>query len=135
MLERARNAAGGDYVVIGTLSGERHELGALLAATAAALEGWRVVFTGEDLPPEEIALAAGSVDARLVGISVMNPLDWEGLATQIRALVEALPPGVPVVLGGGGGVDMARLVADVRVRAFPTLGDFRRALRGDLARG
>lgn len=129
MLERARSAATGEYLVVGTLSGERHELGAMLAATVAALEGWRVVFTGEDLPPEEIALAAGSVNARLVGISVMNPLDWEGLADQVRRLVAELPESASVVLGGRAAVDLARTVADTRVRAFPSLTEFREALR------
>lgn len=133
ILERARSAATGRTLVVGTLSGERHELGALLAATAAALEGWRVVFTGEDLPPDEIALTARSVGAHAVGISIMSPLDWEGLAGQLRSLLSDLPEGVPLVLGGGGARDMERMVADLRVRAFPSLEEFRGALRGPLS--
>jgi len=129
LLERARNAAKGDFVVVGTLSGERHEVGALLAAAVAAMEGWRVIFTGEDLPPDELAVAARSVGARLVGISVINPADWEGLAQQIRVLAADLPEDVPVILGGGAAVDMARMVADSRVRALPSLSEFRSALR------
>jgi methanogenic corrinoid protein MtbC1 len=130
MLERARNAATGDFIVVGTLSGERHELGAMLAATAAALEGWRVVFTGEDLPPEEIALAAGSVGARVVGISVMNPLDTQRLSAQILRLLEELEEGTSLILGGRAAADLARMVADARVRALPSLPEFRDALRG-----
>ena len=133
ILERARSAATGPTLVVGTLTGERHELGALLAATAAALEGWRVVFTGEDLPPDEIALTARSVQAHAVGISIMNPLDWEGLTEQLRTLLEELPPGVAVVLGGNASRDLERMVGDVRVKALPSLGAFRAALRGELA--
>lgn len=133
ILERARGAATGRTLVAGTLSGERHELGAMLAATAAALEGWRVVFTGEDLPAEEIALTARRVEAHAVGISVVTPLDWEGLTEQLHALLEELPPGVAVVLGGSAARDLERMVGDRRVRAFPSLGAFRTALRGELA--
>lgn len=133
MLERARSAATGEFIVIGTLSGERHELGAMLAATAAALEGWRVVFTGEDLPPEEIALAARSVGAQVVGISVMNPLDAQRLASQILRLTEELGDETAVILGGRAATDLARMVADARVQAMPSLPQFRDALRGAAA--
>lgn len=129
MLERARSTSTGATLVMGTLSGEKHELGALLAATTAALEGWNVVFMGQDLPPEEIALTAHRVRADAVGISVVNPSDWEELPRQVVSLVEELPPGVPIFLGGAAATDTARLVADVRVRAVATLGDFRSLLR------
>jgi DNA-binding transcriptional MerR regulator/methylmalonyl-CoA mutase cobalamin-binding subunit len=129
MLERARSTSTGPTLVMGTLTGERHELGALLAATAAALEGWNVVFMGQDLPPEEIALTAQSVKADVVGISVVNPTDWEELPRQIVSLVAELPTGVPVFLGGAAATDTARLVADLRVRAVASLGDFRSLLR------
>ena len=80
---------------------------------------------GQDLPPEEIALTATSLDAAAVGISVVNPLDWEGIPNQIRDLLDGLPTGVPVLLGGAAAVDMARVVADVRVRAVDSLAQFR----------
>lgn len=129
MLERARSAASGRTLVVGTLTGERHELGALLAATAAALEGWQVLFLGEDLPPEEISLAAREVGADAVGISVVNPLEWGTLPTLLQELLQDLPVGIPLYLGGAAATDMARVVADVRVKAMPTLDDFRSALR------
>jgi methanogenic corrinoid protein MtbC1 len=129
MLERARQGATGKKLVVGTLSGEKHEIGALLAATVAAMEGWQVVFLGQDLPGEEIALTVRSVDAAAVGVSVINPVDLEGISRELRGLLAELPPGVPVILGGAAAVDVARVVADDRIIALETMADFRRALR------
>jgi methanogenic corrinoid protein MtbC1 len=129
MLERARQGTTGRKLVVGTLTGEKHELGALLAATVAAMEGWQVVFLGQDLPGEEIALTVRSVDATAVGVSVVNPLDIEGVPEQLRRLVDELPAGVPVMLGGAAAADVARLVGDDRIIALDSMGDFRRALR------
>lgn len=129
MLEQARSQEAEQTVVVGTLSGERHELGALLAATAAALEGWRPILTGEDLPPEEIALAAVSVSASAVGISVVSPDDWTSTQRQVRELLEILPEETRLVVGGAGAGDLARMVSDVRIRVAASLTEFRETLR------
>lgn len=129
MLEQSRRQEAEHTVVVGTLSGERHELGALLAATVAALEGWRPILTGEDLPPEEVALAARSVSAAAVGISVVSPDDWPDTHRQARELLELLPAETQLVVGGAGAGDLARMLADVRVRVAGSLGEFRETLR------
>mgnify|MGYP001814761188 FL=1 len=129
MLERARQGTRGKTLVVGTLMGEKHELGALLAATVAAMEGWQVVFLGQDLPSEEIALTVRSVEASAVGVSVVNPTDFDGIPGQLQGLLDELPPGVPVILGGAAAVDVARVVGDDRIIALSTMPDFRRALR------
>ncbi len=129
MLERAQEDAAGRTLVVGTLAGERHELGALLAATVAAMEGWQVIFLGHDLPAEEIALTARSVKAAAVGISVVNPVDFDGIPEQLQQLIEGLPAGALVILGGAAAGDVARVTGDDRIIALPSLKEFRRALR------
>ena len=129
MLDRAREGTTGKTLVVGTLTGEKHELGALLAATVAAMEGWQVVFLGQDLPSEEIALTVRSVEAAAVGVSVVNPIDFDGIPIQLHRLLEELPPGVPVILGGAAALDVARVVGDDRIIALSTMAEFRRALR------
>lgn len=54
-------------VVVGTPVNQFHELGALLAATTASSDGWRVVYLGANLPADELARAAryARADARL----------------------------------------------------------------------
>ncbi len=118
----------GPVMVVGTLSGEVHALGALLAGATAALQGWRVTFLGRDLPAEEIALAAGRLDARLVGVSVVNPLDFDGIPDQLKDLLGSLDPTTSVVLGGASAELLARQVADARLRAVRDMPAFRALL-------
>lgn len=115
-------------MVVGTLSGEVHALGALLAGATAALQGWRVTFLGRDLPAVEVALAATRLGARAVGVSVVNPLDVDGIPDQLRALLANLDDGVRVVLGGASAEALARQVADVRLRAVRDMPAFRALL-------
>lgn len=129
MLEQARRQDSERTVVVGTLSGERHELGALLAATAAALEGWRPILTGEDLPADEIAMAAQAVSAAAVGVSVVSPDDWSSMQRQVRELLDTLPQDTRLILGGAGAADLARMLADVRVNVAGSLVAFRETLR------
>lgn len=102
MLESAAAVAEGPAVVVGTLSGERHELGALLAAVAASLEGWRVTYLGVDLPGSDLALAARSAAAAAVAVSVICPGEGSDVARELAELREGCPEGCVVVVGGGG---------------------------------
>jgi MerR family transcriptional regulator, light-induced transcriptional regulator len=88
-------------VVVATPAGEQHEIGALLAAAAAAAAGWRVVYLGVDLPAEEIAEAAIQTRARAVAVSVIFSERLERPVTQVTLLREALPPEIALLLGGG----------------------------------
>ena len=69
---RVEPGPGASSLVVATLSGQRHELGALLAAGVAADLGWRVVYLGSDLPAEEIAagVTASGASAVLLSASI-----------------------------------------------------------------
>jgi DNA-binding transcriptional MerR regulator len=89
-------------LVVTTLSGERHGLGAMLVAAAAGLEGWRVTHLGTDLPPGDIARAAAALGARAVALSVVHVSDPVATSRDLAALRAALPRGTVLLLGGGG---------------------------------
>ncbi len=129
MVEPARADEDGPGVVVGTLTGEMHELGALLAGATAALEGWRVTFLGHDLPPEEFALAAETVAANVVGISTINPLSVDGIPGQVSRLLDELPPGAQVVLGGPAAGAVRDVVLDARLHSVESLAAFRGVLQ------
>ncbi len=129
LLERSRPTSRGRRIVIGMLSGEPHGLGGLLAATSAALTGWEVLFLGEDLPPSEISAAAEAMPAEIVGLSIVSPLSLDGIPSQLRELLELLPPGIDVVLGGARGVELQKGMSDPRVTAVSSLAEFRKMLR------
>ncbi len=89
-------------LLVTTLAGERHGLGALLVAAAASLEGWNVTHLGSDLPPSDIAQAAKAVGAHAVAVSVVYVADPAATAEDLATLRSALPSNAALVLGGGG---------------------------------
>ena len=91
---------GGPALVVATVQGERHGLGARLVSTAAILEGWAVTHLGIDLPVKEIAAAAEAVGAAAVAISAVNLDTVEETERAIRALRKDLDSSTDIVVGG-----------------------------------
>jgi DNA-binding transcriptional MerR regulator/methylmalonyl-CoA mutase cobalamin-binding subunit len=89
-------------LVASTLPGERHGLGALLASAAATLDGWSVVYLGTDLPVEDIAMAAVTLGADGVAISVVRRIDAMASANALSDLRRLLDPRLLLFVGGGG---------------------------------
>jgi methanogenic corrinoid protein MtbC1 len=87
-------------IVVGTPSGEPHELGAMLAAAAAAAEGWRVVYLGPNLPADDIANAAKQVGALCVALSIVYPVTAPEAVAQVARLRARLPSTTAIVVGG-----------------------------------
>jgi methanogenic corrinoid protein MtbC1 len=87
-------------IVVATLSGERHGLGARLVAAAAGLEGWHVTHLGVDLPARDIAGAARTLGAAAVALSVVNADTLPGMEKALAELRQGLPEGTAILLGG-----------------------------------
>lgn len=91
---------GAPVLVVGTPSGQLHELGALLAGAAAANMGWRVIYIGASLPAAEIAGAVRQNRARGVALSLVYPEDDPRLEDELIRLRELLGPHIPLLVGG-----------------------------------
>ncbi|HTI70019.1 MAG TPA: cobalamin-dependent protein, partial [Candidatus Limnocylindria bacterium] len=87
-------------LVVATPAGQVHELGALLAAAAAANLGWHVTYLGASLPAAEIAGAARQSRARAVALSLVYPEDDPRMEGELTRLRESLPPAVTLLVGG-----------------------------------
>lgn len=120
---------GAPNLLVATLSGEQHKMGALLAATAAAAEGWRVTYLGPDLPPGEIASAAIAAAARVVGVSVVHVAERERVLTELRTVRTRLPASVPLLAGGAGAVALAPELDGSGIHVVGDLSELRAALR------
>ena len=111
-------------------AGERHEMGALLAAAAAASEGWRVIYLGTDLPASGIADAARASGARAVGMSLVFVEDRPRLLAELRDLRERLPLSVPLVIGGRAATSLERELKQTGAHLVADLDALRATLRG-----
>jgi methanogenic corrinoid protein MtbC1 len=122
--------AGEPTVLVATLTGERHAIGATLVAATAASEGWRVLYLGADLPARDIAAAAIATKARAIALSVIYVQDRARTVGELSALRALLSPSVSIVVGGAGAAGMQDELGQIGIRVGGSLRD----LRGMLAR-
>jgi methylmalonyl-CoA mutase cobalamin-binding subunit len=120
---------GASHLLVATPAGERRELEALLVAAAAAVEGWRVTYLGPDLSANEIAGAAAGTAAQAVGVSISHTVGREGLMDELRRLRAALPPIVPLLVGGVGAHRLATELESAGIYVVEDLAHVRAALR------
>jgi len=89
-------------LVVTTPTGQNHEFGALLAAVKAALQGWRVLYLGPNLPADEIAGSVYRAGAQAVALSIVYPPDDLRLSDELPALRRSLGDSIPILVGGRG---------------------------------
>ncbi len=87
-------------LIVTTPAGQLHELGALIANTAAAHRGWRTIYLGTSLPAAEIAGAAAQNRTKAVALSIVYPEDDPGLAEELLSLRRFLPEKIKILAGG-----------------------------------
>ena len=123
----------GPTLVVATLQGELHGLGARLTSAVAIFEGWRVVYLGTDLPVTDIVTTAESVNASAVAISIVKLDNLSDTVSLVRTLRENLDPKISLLLGGGaaGVLEADRLPLGVSL--LSGLEGLRDALRSKMA--
>jgi MerR family transcriptional regulator, light-induced transcriptional regulator len=109
-------AAGSPLLVVAAPLRNRHELGAMMAASLALELGWEVLYLGADLPAEEIALAAGQRGARAVFLSLIYPPADAAVAAQLELLRRLLGPAAAILAGGGAAASYGRTLAGIGAR-------------------
>lgn len=90
----------GPRIVIATLPGQLHELGATMSAVVAAQVGWNVIYLGAAVPLEEILFTAERKQARAIGISLGYPSDDPNIPLQLQQLREATAEACSLLVGG-----------------------------------
>ena len=120
---------GAPNLLLATLPGDHQKMDALLAATAAAAEGWRVTYLGPDLPTGEIATAAVAAGARAVGVSIVRVAYRERVVTDLQAVRDRLPASVPLLLVGTGALDLSAELNGQGIQFVASGSELRTALR------
>jgi DNA-binding transcriptional MerR regulator/methylmalonyl-CoA mutase cobalamin-binding subunit len=127
--------AGAPSLLLATPAGEQHKMGTVLAAAAAAAEGWRVTYLAPDLPADEIAAASRAAAARVVGVSVIYPGEPDRVLAELRTLRSHLPASVPLLAGGAGAVALAPELRAAGIHMVEDLSGLRVALHAALRNG
>ena len=130
MMENGTPPPTAPALVVATLSGQIHELGAMLAAAAASSHGWRVVYLGANLPASEIAVVANHTRATAVALSLLHPTDDPTIAGALRDLRAALPASTAIIAGGTAAASYAHALAAVGASRFGSIRELRSWLQG-----
>jgi methylmalonyl-CoA mutase cobalamin-binding subunit len=125
MMESGAIAATAPSLVVATLPGQTHELGAMLVATAASSHGWRVLYLGTNLPADDIALGANYTGASAVALSFVYPSDDPAVAGALRQLRSSLPAGTAIIAGGSAAPNYAAALTAVGAYSFGSIGELR----------
>jgi DNA-binding transcriptional MerR regulator/methylmalonyl-CoA mutase cobalamin-binding subunit len=127
--ESSRNVSrGAPAAVVTTPPGQRHELGALMAAVTASTEGWRVVYLGADLPVEEMASAVRQAQARALLLSMVYPSDDPYLGDEIRRLRALVGDSLAIVAGGRSSGAYRQALEEIDARIVDDLPGLRAEL-------
>jgi DNA-binding transcriptional MerR regulator/methylmalonyl-CoA mutase cobalamin-binding subunit len=117
-----QKVARGPGMVFGTLTGERHAIGSLLAAFLAASQGLRCIYLGAELPPAELAQAAVRSRAAVVALSLVTAIPH--LERQLAQLCRQLPPEIDVWLGGSAAQDLDESSLPEKCTRISSFDDF-----------
>lgn len=93
------DASGWPCVVLGTVSGDVHDIGKNLVSELLSASGCKVVDLGVDQPPESFVEAVRFHEADIVGLSAMMTTTFPAMRRTVEMLKTA-SPGLPVVVGG-----------------------------------
>lgn len=100
-------------IVVSTLPGDRHDLGARMATVVAAAAGFQPVVLGSDTPIADIIASAAETNACAVAVSISLPRGGVAADQMLRELRESLRPGVRLMAGGAGARGPRRAPKDV----------------------
>ena len=128
LLASMRYPANTPSIVVATPTGQLHEVGALVVAVAAALEGWRPVYLGPNLPADEIAGAVQKSSARAVALSLVFSSDDPKLPAELGRLRRLLSEGVSLLIGGRAAEAYRSAIDSIHAFRLTNISDFRRQL-------
>lgn len=120
-------------LLLATITGQTHELGAMIAAAAAAAEGWSVTWLGANLPAEDIAEAARKLRVRAVGLSLVHPAGDVSVTEELRRLRSLLPRSIALIAGGVASGGYAAVLGEIGAQRITDLNVLVATLRDHAA--
>jgi MerR family transcriptional regulator, light-induced transcriptional regulator len=111
-------------MVVTTPAGQLCEIGAMIAALAAAGCGWNALYFGPNFPGEETAAAALHERAGAVALSISCLTRADLLEHELSALRQSLGDGVPVFVGGQAACAYLPAITAAGGRCFQSIREF-----------
>lgn len=96
--------ANGKTVLLTTVVGNQHDLGAQMLAHLFELDGWRSLWLGPDIPPEDLAAAVEFFESDLLALSVALTLHLPSVRATIAMVRRGTRGGDVVILAGGSAI-------------------------------
>ena len=115
-------------LLVATPASERHAVGAALAAAAAALDGWTIIYLGVDVPAADIVAAAATSNARAVALSFVHTEEPDFVVRELHAVRAALAANVLVIVGGAAASRMADRLTEPGLIVCNSIAEMRRVL-------
>lgn len=100
LISRQPSYPGSHVMISTTLPGYEHEVGSMVVAISAASQGWRSIYLGSGLPPEEIAAAAARLNADVIAISLAFPDFNPRTSDELVRLARYLNSSAELIVGG-----------------------------------
>ncbi len=103
-LERKNGSASSGTVLVGTVSGDIHDIGKNIAGMLLACYGFIVIDLGVDVAPAVFASKAIETRPDVVGLSGLITASFDAMKTTVAALrteAQAQHCSFPIVIGGG----------------------------------
>jgi cobalamin-dependent methionine synthase I len=115
-------------IVIATMVGQWHDIGALIIALTAAENGWHPIYYGPNLPSEEIAAGVKLSGAQALAISIIYLLDQHPLVEELRKLRRYVGKALPLFVGGRAVEVHLQIIQEVNAKYISDIDQFREEL-------
>jgi len=116
-------------ILITAPAGENHEFGILASAILAVWARFEVTYLGTNLPGREIVDAASRSRTDVVLIGVSNPEPTQEVLDEVHLVARALPPDIPLWIGGASTKTLLTGVTRRNVIPIPDFDTLERHLR------
>ena len=116
--------------ITATPPGEIHEIGALLCALAAKVEGYNVMHLGADVPFPEIIHLAYQRKTEAILLSIIYSARSDQLVQGLRSLREMILPETKLFIGGRAASWYGEQVSDTDIAVISSIAELRERLKG-----
>jgi methanogenic corrinoid protein MtbC1 len=104
LIEQQSEGGASGHVLVGTVSGDIHDIGKNIFGMLLSCHGFEVTDLGVDVQPEIFAVKALEIKPDIVGLSGLITASFESMKATVAALrnqIETHELSMPIVIGGG----------------------------------